>query len=288
LARNSSRRRASEADGLIAHELTHVAQEGGGNVVRRSILYPRATVTANDDPINRYMRNDDSLALTTLTINGAAQFTADSLQKAFNPTAVEPKSTPPAALSGSGSGAGSGSGSETTAPPAQCGFKDFDVKISANIRLPRPPADGRWGPNVVERGNIRRGGLPPTCRQKDRMSVVMKGEPDSGQFYDWMKANEDQHATDIRHAADELLVPDHAAVLALRGSGPDAETCRANLYEQLARLPNNIRLFFDRVRTDIAGRDVPGGHKFDSTLQDRNDCDNLSILLKKTPRPPRH
>lgn len=117
------------------------------------------------------------------------------------------------------------------------------------------------------------------------MSVVMKGEPDSGQFYDWMKANEDQHASDIRRASDELLVRDHAAVLALRGSGPDAETCRANLYEQLVRLPDNVRLFFERVRTEVAGRDVPGGHKFDSTLQDRNDCDNLSILLKKTPPP---
>jgi hypothetical protein len=53
---------------LIAHELAHVIQDRDGEpVVRRRIVYPAATVTSNDDPILRYMNNDDSLALTTLT-----------------------------------------------------------------------------------------------------------------------------------------------------------------------------------------------------------------------------
>jgi hypothetical protein len=295
---------------LIAHELTHVVQQRGGQrVVRRRILYPNVAVTSTDDPIPRYMRGDGSLALTTLTINGSAQITPQILGSAFNPTEVEPKSAPSQPLrgsgpgSGSGSGAGSGSGTRTDessgsgsgagsgnasgagAATVQCGFKDFDVSISANIRLPSPPADGRWGPEMVERAGIKRSGLPPKCSQKNQISVVMKGDPNSGDFYQWMKTNEDQHASDMKKASDEILVPDHNAVLSLRGAGANQDACKTNLYDQLRRLPDNIQRFLERVGADIAGRDVPGGHKFDATFQERNDCDNLSILLKKAPPP---
>jgi hypothetical protein len=326
---------------LIAHELTHVLQNRGGElVVRRSVLYPNATVTRNDDPILRYMSGDDALALTTLTINGAAQITAGVLRDAFGPKEIEPKAAPavPSQSSGSGSGSGSasgsgsgvragqgsgsgsgsgggspsgsgsgsgatqigqgsgsgpaagggsGSGSGGGSTPVQCGFKDFDLKISANIRLPRPPADGRWGPEEMERRNIRRARMPPECGQKDQISIVMRGEPDSDNFYQWMTANEQEHANDIKNASDQLLVPDHQAVLALRATGVDSNACTADLNNQLNRLStDNVQHFLQKVRADVVGRDVPGGHKFDSKLEQRNDCANLSILLKKTPAPP--
>jgi hypothetical protein len=138
---------------------------------------------------------------------------------------------------------------------------------------------------MVERAGIKRSGLPPKCSQKNQISVVMKGDPNSGDFYQWMKTNEDQHASDMKKASDEILVPDHNAVLSLRGAGANQDACKTNLYDQLRRLPDNIQRFLERVGADIAGRDVPGGHKFDATFQERNDCDNLSILLKKAPPP---
>jgi Domain of unknown function (DUF4157) len=148
---------------LIAHELTHVVQQSGGaHVVRRAVLYPNPLPTATkENPILRVLRAERSLALTTPTVNGRVVDSLGTLAQAFVPTATEPKNVPtapakgssPGTGSGSGSGpgspakaaggsgsgsgsAGSGSGSGSgSAPTVQCGFKDFDVKISAKLSM---------------------------------------------------------------------------------------------------------------------------------------------------------
>lgn len=286
---------------LIAHELTHVLQQRGGALrVHRALLYPDAAVTErNDNPIARYLANDDSLALTTLTINGSVNADADRIIRAFLPTAIEQKSAPQVQApapgvgtgsglgSGSGSGSGSGGGSGAAQPSMACGYKDFDVKVSANMRLPRAPKDGRWGPEAVERKTIRRA-LPGECASKDRISVVMKGDPDSESIHAWLVANEDDHLKDIRAAARRFLEPLHRDILALRGSGADATACEADLKRRLDQLSvAGIDDFRTAVRDDIAGRDVPGGHKFDVAVKTRNQCDNLELMLKKSRPAPR-
>jgi hypothetical protein len=298
---------------LIAHELAHVLQHRDGEpVVRRRILYPSPTVTP-EDPIPRYLSGDDSLALTTLTVNGKEQISDRFLLEALRPKGgIEPRGAPvapsPGSGSGSGSGSGGGSGSGARAgqgsgggpgsgagsgsasgggtTTVQCGFKNYDISVSANIRLPREPADGRWGPDVIERRNIKRSGLPEKCRGKDQISVVMKGEQSTDDFYQWMKSNEQDHVNDITKASDDLLKPAHQAILAMRGTGADSNACAADLNNQLSGLSvDDVLQFTPRIARDVACRDVPGGHKFDSELKDRNDCDNLGILLKKTPPP---
>jgi len=114
----------------------------------------------------------------------------------------------------------------------------------------------------------------------------MKGEPNSTDFYRWLDSNEQEHAGDIKVASDQFLVRDHQAVLALQGTGADTNACAADLNNKLTRLPiDNVQRFLQKVRADVAGRDVPGGHKFDARVEERNDCENLSITLKKTPAP---
>lgn len=290
---------------LIAHELTHVLQQRGGEPrVHRAILYPAAKVTEpNDDPIRRYLDNDNSLALTTLTLNGSTETTDARLGSVFFPTEIEKKPAPVAhppvqgrasgpgsgSGSGAGSGNGSGSGSGAASPTASCGFKNFDVSISANMRLPRSPADARWGPNLVERRTIRRPGLPGDCASKDRVSVVMKGDPDSTTLHQWLVANENEHLRDMQDAAQRLLAPEHQRILTLRGSGADDAACATDLRRQLSQIPStNVATFLQTVRSDIARRDAPGGHKFDVTYKTRNNCDNLELTLKKTPAPAGH
>ena len=178
--------------------------------------------------------------------------------------------------------------SGAAAPPVHCRYAAFDVNISAGMRLPKQPADGRWGPEEVERRRITRPGLPAKCSQKDRISVVMKGDPNSADFRQWMVNNEKDHVDDIKAASDQFLVPDHTAILALRGAGADNMACSENLKSRFGGLAgDNIVRFIRKVGSDIVGRDVPGGHKFDATFKDRNDCDNLEIMLKKTPPPAR-
>jgi hypothetical protein len=283
---------------LIAHELTHVLQQRGGEpLVQRRILYPKPTVTLNDDPILRYLGNDDSLALTTITINGNDRFTDEFVRNALKPKQIGTEAAPaaPAKIPGSGSGSGSGGQDRGSgvglggASPLRCSYNDFDISISANIRLPHPPDEGRWGPEVIERKNIGRPGLPSECKSKDRISVVMKGDPNSKDFYTWMTANEQEHARDFERASEQILETYRRGVLALRGAGADAYHCSVDLNRQLSNLsPDNVaQNFLHTVGTDITGRDVPGGHKFDSQLKQRNNCDNLEILLKKSPVPAR-
>jgi hypothetical protein len=112
----------------------------------------------------------------------------------------------------------------------------------------------------------------------------MKGDTNSKDFYTWMTANEQEHARYFERASEQILETYRRAVLALRGAGADAYHCAVDLN----RSPDNVgQNFLHTVRTDITGRVVPGGHKFDSQLKQRNNCDNLEILLKKSPVPAR-
>jgi hypothetical protein len=115
----------------------------------------------------------------------------------------------------------------------------------------------------------------------------MKGDPNSNDFYTWMTNNEQEHARDYHRASEQILAPYQRAALALRGTGADTNACVGDLTRQLNSLsPDNVRQNFQHtVQADITGRDVPGGHKFDGQLKQRNNCDNLEILLKKSPPP---
>lgn len=275
---------SAEGRELIAHELTHVLQQrGSAPLVQRALLLPDAKVTEpNDDPIARFMGNDNSIALTTLTVNGKTGVDRPMLARALRPTQVGVDApTAPAKEPG----AGSGSGAEAPAPRS-CRFKDFDITVSANMRLPKAPAGGRWGPKQMDARTITRQGLPPECSGKDTISVVMKGQPDSASFHGWLLANEDQHLADYRRAAQTHLEPVRQATLALRGSGDNASACTADLYQQHSRMSSDpLDAFLSQVSAEIVQRDAPGGHKFDVKFTQRNRCDNLELNLKPTPPP---
>jgi len=192
--------------------------------------------------------------------------------------------------SGSGSpgkatpGSGSGSGAAATAP---CGVKDFDVRISALMRLPIAPSDGQWGPTNIAASNLG-GSPPPICQGKEQIKVVMKGKPTTQDFYNKIKANEQEHVDDLKRASDQYLVPYYQEILALRGAGPDARACEANLEAQLGRLSEDkIRSFHARVGVDIQQRDRPGGHPTRAVTNISSDCSQMDIMAEPVPAPRR-
>jgi Domain of unknown function (DUF4157) len=286
---------------------------------------PLPTAT-KENPILRVLRAEPALALTTPTANGVIIDSLQTLAKAFVPPAIEPKNVPaapargptPGGGSGSGSGAGSsprvaegsgsgsgsparaaggsgsgsgsagsGSGSGSgTAPTMQCGFKDFDVKISAKMILPIAPSNGQWGPTYVA-GSSLRGNPPAACHGKTRIEVVMKGKPDTDTFYQRILANENEHVADFKRASDQHLVPFYRSILALRGTGGDLNACKANLQAQLSQLSiDNLDNFLARVRADIQTRDVPGGHPTEEATHIQPDCSRMDIEAKPKPAPP--
>jgi Domain of unknown function (DUF4157) len=195
--------------------------------------------------------------------------------------------------SGSGSagkvpeGAGSGSGgSGGTGTATQCGFKDFDVKISANMILPTAPSHGQWGPTYVAASDL--GGSPPAvCHGKARIEVVMKGKPDTDTFYQRIKANEQEHVNELKSASDQYLVPYYRDILALRGTGPDLNACDANLQAQRERLPDDkIRNFLTRLQADVQRHDVPPGHPNKSGTHVLDDCNRMEITAEPKQAPP--
>lgn len=70
------------------HELTRLLQQRRGEPrVHRVLLYPVAQLAeANDDPIKRYLVSDNSLALTTLRLNGTTEMTDARIGSVLFPT----------------------------------------------------------------------------------------------------------------------------------------------------------------------------------------------------------
>jgi hypothetical protein len=169
----------------------------------------------------------------------------------------------------------------------QCGFNDFDVNISAQMRLPVAPSRGQWGPIHVASAAL--GGNPPAiCANKNRIEVVMKGTPDSDRFYQRILANEQEHVADLVAASNQHLVPYYREVMALRGSGADLNACVTNLMTQWGNLPDaRIRSFHAMVGADIARRDVPGGHPTRARTQISPTCDRMDITISPIPAPAR-
>jgi Domain of unknown function (DUF4157) len=283
--------------------------------IRRVLRDPRSDLALTVQTVNGQTlpaTQDTATRLKKLDIDAATRL----IRNAFQPMGVEPKNVPPAPIkggssSGPGSGSGSGSGSAGKAPEGsgsagkapegagsglggsgsagtavQCGFKDFDVKISANMILPTAPSHGQWGPTYVAGSDL--GGSPPApCHGKTRIEVVMKGKPDTDTFYQRIKANEQEHVNELKAASDQYLVPYYRDILALRGTGADLNACSANLQAQLERLPNDpIRNFLTKLTADVQRHDVPPGHPNKAGTHILDDCNRMEITAEPKPAPP--
>jgi hypothetical protein len=137
-------------------------------------------------------------------------------------------------------------------------------------------------------GSALSANAPSICRAKRGISVTMTGLPDTATFYEKIKANEQEHVTDFRDAANQFLVPHHRAIMALRGRGQDAAACRTDLQNQLRRVPDSrLRDFIAKVLADIQRRDTPGGHPTEQRTSVLDDCNRMEITGKQKPAPAR-
>jgi hypothetical protein len=127
---------------------------------------------------------------------------------------------------------------------------------------------------------------PSICRAKRSISVTMKGEPDTATFYAKIKANEQEHVTDLTDASNRYLVPHFRKIMALRGRGQNASACRTDLRSELAQVPESrIQDFVARVLADIQRRDTPGAHPTEQATRVLDGCDRMEITGKQKPAP---
>jgi hypothetical protein len=296
---------------LLAHELAHVVQQrGSAPMVQRAVTYPTPSITL-ENPIHRTLRNEASLALTTPTVNGAVLTggipgATAIIKRAFTPTGVRTITPPAVPTTGSGTtrdagptpdagpspdagvspdagtGSGGAGGGGTT---TDCAFRDFDVKVSAQLILPTAPGGSKWGPIRIDATALARG-APAVCSGKTNIPVIMKGKPDTATFYAKIKANEQEHVSDLTSASNTFLVPHYRAIMALRGSGQDAAACRTDLETKLGAIPDTrITDFLAKVVADIQLRDTPGGHPTVAAVDIKDSCGRIEITSKPKPAP---
>jgi hypothetical protein len=309
---------------LIAHELAHVVQQNGSaDVVRRAVTYPDPIPTT-ENPIKRALTPGHIiLALTEPTVNGTI-IPGDGqghtnmpraralVEQAFISAQIEPKNAPQTSGSGGGSGAGSGSGSSgdsgagsgsgsgsgsagsgSGGVSVQCGFKDFEVKISAQMRLPTEPTSGsggQWGPEHVDATDLQ-GAAATACTGKTGIPVVLKGKPNSHAFWAKVVANENEHVSDFRAASRQFLEPLYQDIMAQRGTGSGnsaaeaLDACKGGLRQRPGLDLQKIDGFLNKVEADIHRRDVPGGHENQATTRVVASCPRIEITVEPMPAP---
>ncbi len=247
-----------EGKKLLAHELTHVLQQGNGrSVIRRKIQFdPPKEIRKN--PIGRILSNKH-IGLTTPTCNGKPlpDRLSEAGQKLFE--ALEPT--------------GIGFASSTK----ECTYRDFDVKVSANVILPTQPKKKRWkmyfpGANIKD----------PSCHKKNKVPVAMTGKPDSNSFLKWIEGNEKEHVDDLKKLYAQYLQPYFKQLLSLKIASKDIKKCPTALHKAVGR---KGALAINDFLTDwlkaIKDRHKGGRHSGKKTITPRNNCSRVKIELSK-------
>lgn len=244
---------------LLAHELTHVLQQGGNRgVVRRKITFADPSYDRRN-PIGRILREEDP-AMTTPSINGtqlpndfakAGQLVLDALtpkQTAYDPTAKE------------------------------CRFGDFDATLSANVIAPTEPKKSKWQMNIPG-SEVKK---LPICHAKKSVPVTMTGKPDGETVLEWVESNEKEHVDDLRKACRDHLEPHAAALLAMRAQGDDHKECMKQLMANLGRKDLlAVKDFLDAWLASIKTRDAKGGHDLKNAVKAKKGCAAIDIESRK-------
>lgn len=246
-----------EGKRLIAHELTHVLQQGAGSsMIRRKIQFDSPTYLP-ENPIGRIL-GGKPVGYTTPTVNGASF--PDNFMEAGSLVydALRPKEA------------------RYDSKAKECAFNDFDVKVSANVVIPTKPEEGRWTMRLPGAGMKGVTG----CEKKKSVPVVMTGKPSSKKAGEWIEKNEEEHLNDLKKLYEKYLKPYFDSVLSLKGKGEDDVKCQAVLLEALGKDQKDakvVKKFLDDLTQAVKKRDDGGKHDFSSKIDAKNNCSEIEI-----------
>ena len=233
---------------LLAHELTHVVQQGaaphetppsslqgrdadrpiptGGRNVR--LLLPGGPIFLGppgiriqrkakfthptpkpEDPLAR-IANGDTPGLTTLTINGTV---IDTLQ-----TLVQQITSAPTVETGK-----AGKNVACRIDPA------FTIETSANMIVAANAGAKGWVGSLP----VAMLGNPPICTGKAKIPATMSAAPSNADFVKLVRRSEQEHADSLKMLHDRFLVPYDQFLSSLTGSGPTRGDCDKDLGSRL-------------------------------------------------------
>jgi hypothetical protein len=244
---------------LLAHELTHVVQQGeGAPALQRKIKFTDPTPT-RENPIKRVL-SEPTLGYTLPTVNGKALPNGFDAAGSLLFDALQPQ--------------------QSSYDPAtkECRFADFDVTISANVTVITQPASNRWtmslaGPEIK--------GIP-ACQSQKSVPVTMTGKPDGQTIVDLVDRYEQEHVDDLKQLYVKHPEAHFNWLMGLRAQGDDSGKCQGQL---MATLGNKdalaIAAFLKDWLASVAARDAKGGHTIKNTIRAPADCASVTIEAYK-------
>ncbi len=260
---------------LIAHELTHVVQQGRQrSTLQRAIHFDPPAAATREDPIPKILRNQKDLGLTTPMINGTVLTNSRSQIRQVITNAFRPKEVRVVSNS---------------AGNTQCAFADLDVAVSAQQRLPTRPVGHRWGPNNFDVTQFQDPGIGDRCQHRGTVPVTMLGIPDADAVADWVEGNEQEHVDDLRKIVEKTLIPYFNWLMAMRGTAANPGACADDIQKQWTEftlqgrfLGNLIEQFAMLWLYSVRQRDGGGGHTVHTTsLAKGKECDRVEITAER-------
>jgi hypothetical protein len=244
---------------LIAHELAHVLQPGSEHpVIRRKIKFaPQPPV--REDPIDKILRGEPAVGLTTPTVNGSQPTDFQDAEKRLN-NALMPKQT------------------SYDAKTSECTINDFDVSISANVRIFTEPKDGKWR-KYVPGSSLRNAAA---CKDLENVPVVMKGTPSSDSVEKLVAANEQEHVDDLKRLYGQHLEPHFRELASLKGKGDSSKTCSDDIRATAgSKRAVAITDFLQAWHDSVTNRDEGGKHTLKTKTTVKDKCVRVEIEAEK-------
>ena len=207
---------------LLAHELTHVIQQGGGasrGIQRKATWVPPATPKEAINPAEQLADKkiktpDLHLGQTNFLLNGQpfTGATPENMLKALKTPGIAygettiPVGGPPDAGTGSGSGSGSGSGAkQKTVPGFECWIDSVPDNVGTNeVKV---LTQGTWK-KTTDKTNVgaRFPSLKACVNGFGDVNFVVRGDPDDDTVRDRVKEHEKQHSKDNEKVFSDLVV----------------------------------------------------------------------------------
>jgi hypothetical protein len=269
---------------LLAHELTHVAQQSGSaGKLRRKVKYAEPDIVETD-PVKTVLDNPN-LALTTPKINGqllpnpvvknnTLDFSAagNVIFPLFNQLYVEHKDG-----------------------KSSCKVKEPEIEISAQIAILKKPTEKVWQGSAP---GARFKEKSAACDGVGEVTVYIKGKSgkDAASVYEKVMANEMEHFDDLKKCAKKHFEP-FIDFLNKFSSIPtdqkkEVEQCQKAFTDYLSqKVPGKkdvvsrdsemIMAFLNELAQLVKGRDKKGGsHDFKPDVEiDGKDCFRVNVKV---------
>ncbi|HEY0068912.1 MAG TPA: DUF4157 domain-containing protein [Chloroflexia bacterium] len=264
--------RTFEGRRLVAHELTHVLQQGGGkSVIRRKLQFDTEAYMP-ENPISKFLRlrtgSSRPVGYTTPTFNG--------IPLEASPVAgTKPKSAGQIILD-----ALSPKFISYNSSAKECAYADFEARVSANVIIASKPGGTGWTMDFP-RSDIGDPYGATACKGSGTVPVIMTGTPSSMSVYEQIKKNEIEHVTDLKKLCAKHLEKYFDGLLLQRGKGKDEKACQADLTSKLGNQDSRVaEAFIKDWLESVNNRDKAGGHTFGYCLQKpERECHVVKVNL---------